>query len=90
MQTTVLARVARPDLEATRREVAGMVKLLQGYIPGYQLILEPILENGRIAVMVRVEGAGDYLPKYAGNLDIINCAAIAVAESYSRSKHPEA
>jgi acetaldehyde dehydrogenase (acetylating) len=35
-------------------------------------------------VMVKAQGLGDYLPKYAGNLDIINCAAIAVAEEYAK------
>lgn len=34
--------------------------------------------------MIRVRGLGDYLPAYAGNLDIINCAAIAMAEEYAR------
>ena len=63
-----------------------MVARIRTYIPGYQLILEPILENGRLVAMVRVEGLGDYLPRYAGNLDIINCAAIAFAEAYARQR----
>ena len=44
-----------------------------------------IIENDRIVVMVKVLGLGDYLPAYAGNLDIINCAAIALAEEYARA-----
>jgi len=43
-----------------------------------------LYENGRIVVMVKVRGLGDYLPEYAGNLDIINCVAIAVAEEYAK------
>ena len=84
MQTTVFAKMRHPDLEKTRLAVAAIVTKLQQYVPGYQMILEPMMENGRLAVMVRVEGAGDYLPKYAGNLDIINCAAIAMAEAYAQ------
>jgi acetaldehyde dehydrogenase len=50
------------------------------------LLVPPIYENNRIVVMVKAQGLGDYLPKYAGNLDIINCAAIAVAEEYAKTK----
>jgi len=45
----------------------------------------PTVENNRIVVMVKVRGLGDYLPSYAGNLDIINCAAVAMAEEYAKS-----
>jgi acetaldehyde dehydrogenase len=45
-----------------------------------------MLDAGRIVIMVKVRGRGDYLPEYAGNLDIINCAAIAIAEEHAR-KH---
>lgn len=84
MQTTVMARIAQPDLARTRIAVAEMVARIRTYVPGYQLVLEPIVENGRLVAMVRVEGLGDYLPRYAGNLDIINCAAVAFAEAYAR------
>jgi acetaldehyde dehydrogenase (acetylating) len=84
MQTTVFAKITKPDLEATKAAVQKMVAILQTYIPGYELIFEPLLENGRMAVMVRVRGLGDYLPSFAGNLDIINCAAVAAAEAFAK------
>lgn len=86
MQTTVFAKIKNPDLEATKAAINSIVAKLQGYIPGYELILDPMLENGRLAVMVRVRGLGDYLPSFAGNLDIINCAAIAAAEAFAKKK----
>jgi acetaldehyde dehydrogenase len=86
MQTTVMAKIAQPDLARTRAAVTDMAARIKAYVPGYQLILEPILENGRLVTMVRVDGLGDYLPRYAGNLDIINCAAIAFAEAYARRR----
>jgi acetaldehyde dehydrogenase len=88
MQTTVLAKIKQPDLEKTRAAVAAIVLKIQEYVPGYQIVMPPLIENNRLAVMVRVEGRGDYLPKYAGNLDIINCAAIAIAEAHARRKRP--
>ncbi len=86
MQTTVFAKINNPDLEATKIAIHKMVAKLQTYIPGYELILEPMLENGRLAVMVRVRGLGDYLPSFAGNLDIINCAAISAAEAFAKKR----
>ena len=84
MQTTIFAKVLNPNIEALTLAVEAMVKNINSYVPGYQLIVSPIYENGRIVVMVKAQGLGDYLPKYAGNLDIINCAAIAVAEEYAK------
>ncbi|RZK27075.1 MAG: hypothetical protein EOO43_00800 [Flavobacterium sp.] len=84
MQTTIFAQVENPDMEALKKEVDVMIDSIRKYVPGYSLLVSPIYENGRIVIMVKAQGLGDYLPKYAGNLDIINCAAIAVAEQYSK------
>jgi acetaldehyde dehydrogenase len=84
MQTTVMAKINNLNLELTREKVEAMVALIKKYVPGYQLLLGPVVESGRLVTMVRVDGLGDYLPKYAGNLDIINCAAIAFAEARAR------
>jgi acetaldehyde dehydrogenase (acetylating) len=81
-----MAKITEPDLARTRAAVAEMAARIKAYIPGYQLILEPMIEGGRLVAMVRVDGLGDYLPRYAGNLDIINCAAIAFAEACARQR----
>lgn len=86
MQTTVLVQVESPDLDKISSSITKMVSKVQEYVPGYQLLMGAVLENGRIVVTVKVNGLGDYLPKYAGNLDIINCAAIATAEHYAKSR----
>jgi len=84
MQTTIFAKTKDPDLSSLKEFLGKIVRKIQTYVPGYELILGPIIENDRIVVMVRVRGLGDYLPQYAGNLDIINCAAIAMAEEYAK------
>ena len=84
MQTTIFAKVAQPNLAALEKAVAAMVVKIAAYVPGYQLLMAPRLDGGRLVVMVKVRGLGDYLPEYAGNLDIINCAAIAIAEEHAR------
>ncbi len=86
MQTTVMAKIGRPDLARTRKCVSDVVNKIRTYVPGYQMLLEPTIEGGRMICMVRVDGLGDYLPKYAGNLDIINCAAIAYAEAVAHDR----
>ena len=84
MQTTVMAKIPTPNLEKTRHKVRAIAERIKQYVPGYQLILEPMIEGSRLITMVKVNGLGDYLPKYAGNLDIINCAAIAFAEALAK------
>ena len=86
MQTTIYAKIANPDLPAIQASVAAMVAQLKTYVPGYQLIVPPTIEGGKVVTTIKVLGAGDYLPQYAGNLDIINCAAIAVAELIATAK----
>ena len=63
-----------------------MAKCIQKYVPGYKITLGPVVENGRVTTMIEVIGRGDYLPKYSGNLDIITCAAVNMAEAYAREK----
>lgn len=84
MQTTIMLKTNDVDLDRCRTLVADAVSRLQKYVPGYQVLVEPTLDSGRLIVMVKVEGLGDYLPRYAGNLDIINCAAVAFAEAKAR------
>ena len=84
MQTTIFAKLDNPKIDELKLEVDKMIASIKEYVPGYQLLIEPIYENGKIVVMIKVQGLGDYLPKYAGNLDIINCAAVAVAEEFAK------
>jgi acetaldehyde dehydrogenase (acetylating) len=86
MHNTIFAEINNPNLKLLKSKIASVVKKIKKYVPGYRLTLGPIYENGRVTIMNEVVGRGDFLPKYAGNLDIINCAAIAVAEEYARRK----
>lgn len=84
MQTTIYAKITNPNLPAIRASVEAMMKRITQYVPGYQLIVPPTIEGGKVMTTVKVFGNGDYLPRYAGNLDIINCAAIGIAERIAR------
>ena len=55
-------------------------KDIQSYVPGFALRQDPVIDGNKIAVYVQVEGAGDYLPVYSGNLDIMTASAIGVAD----------
>ncbi len=83
MHVTIFAKVGNPDIPQLSETLFQLVKRLRAYVPGYEIILGPLVENDRIAVIARVRGLGDYLPAYAGNLDIINCAAVMMAEKYA-------
>ena len=88
MQTTIFARLQHDDapVDEVRKKVCAMVSEIQRYVPGYQLLIPPVIENKRLITMIKVQGLGDYLPRYAGNLDIINCAAIAMAEAHAKKQ----
>ena len=81
MQTSISFQIQNPPMDLIIEAVRERVEAVREYVPGYELLFEPKqVDDNRVVVMLKVEGAGDYLPKYAGNLDIINCAAVAVAE----------
>jgi len=80
MTNTVYVEVEKPDEKSIIASVEEMVKDVQSYVPGYQLRVPPILEGNKVTTIVQIEGAGDFLPKYSGNLDIITSAAAGVAE----------
>lgn len=86
MTNTVYSIVENPDEKAIEEEVAKIVAQVQQYVPGYKLRTPPIVDGNKVTVIVEVEGAGDFLPKYSGNLDIINSAAVAAAEKIARAK----
>lgn len=85
MRDTIFVRTAEPvDPDAVRASIEEMVAKVQEYVPGYRLRAEPIVDDRQVSIFVEVEGAGDYLPKYAGNLDIMTAAATKVAEEVAR------
>lgn len=84
MHNTIYAQIDNPKINQLKIEIKSIVNKIQKYVPGYKLTLEPLFENNRLITMIEVVGRGDFLPTYAGNLDIINCAAINVAESYAK------
>jgi acetaldehyde dehydrogenase len=81
------------DRDAIVESIGAMEKAVQEYVPGYRLLQEPQLDDPspatrgqlKVSIFVEVEGAGDYLPPYAGNLDIMTAAAARVGENIARS-----
>ena len=84
MRDTVIVRTkTEPDQQAITESVHLMVSEVQKYVPGYKLKNGPIFEGNRVSVYVEVKGVGDYLPEYAGNLDIMTAAAKQTAEMFA-------
>ncbi|MGH9041291.1 MAG: acetaldehyde dehydrogenase (acetylating) [Acidimicrobiia bacterium] len=94
MRNTVYCSLAPgADREAVAACVEAMVAQVAAYVPGYRLTTEPVFdddggwtETSRVAVFLEVAGAGDYLPAYAGNLDIMTAAATRVGEQLARTQ----
>ena len=81
------------DRDAVVASVFAMEKAVQEYVPGYRLLQEPQIDEPseatrgqvKVSIFVEVEGAGDFLPPYAGNLDIMTAAATQVGQNIARS-----
>lgn len=80
------------DTDAVAASITAMAAEVAGYVPGYRLLSEPQFDPPstatggatRVAIFVEVTGAGDFLPAYAGNLDIMTAAAVRVGEQIAR------
>jgi acetaldehyde dehydrogenase len=85
MRNTVFCAIPEgSDRAAIVASVREMCARVAEYVPGYRLRTAPVFDADRVSVFVEVEGAGDYLPRYAGNLDIMTAAAVRVGEELAR------
>jgi acetaldehyde dehydrogenase len=81
MQTTMFLKYKNIDMKNLLFEIDNKIKKINEYVPFYELISLPTLHDTDILILsIKVKGTGDYLPSYAGNLDIINCAALKITE----------
>jgi acetaldehyde/propanal dehydrogenase len=91
MRDTVHCLTKDPaDAIAITASIKQMIAEVQTYVPGYRLLNDPIIDGHRVTITVEVEGLGDFLPKYAGNLDIMTAAGLKTAEMIARRKLEQA
>lgn len=84
MRDTVHCLLAStPNESAITQSVHQMVEQVKKYVPGYRLVNGPVFDGNRVSMYLEVEGLGDFLPKYAGNLDIMTAAALRTAEMFA-------
>ncbi|MEH6626700.1 MAG: acetaldehyde dehydrogenase (acetylating) [Motiliproteus sp.] len=76
-----------PNQAAITESVHNMVREVQKYVPGYKLVNGPVFDGNKVSVFMEVEGLGDFLPKYAGNLDIMTAAGLRTAEMFAEEAH---
>src|SRR3990167_1505636 len=86
MHNTIYAKVENPNLKLLKKRLKELEKKIKEYVPGYKITRITTIDN-KLIVMNEVTGRGDYLPPYAGNLDVINSAAVKVAEEFAKT-HP--
>ncbi|MBS1882872.1 MAG: acetaldehyde dehydrogenase (acetylating) [Actinobacteria bacterium] len=86
MRNTVFADVGGADLDEITAAVEARVAEVSAYVPGYRLTAPLLVKDGTVTVLLEVTGAGDYLPEYAGNLDIMTSAAIRVAQQLAETE----
>jgi acetaldehyde dehydrogenase len=95
MRSTVMVAVD-PDADRNRitASILAQVAAVSNYVPGYELVAEPQFDDpqpgwkgrARVTVLLQVQGAGDFLPRHAGNLDVMTAAACAVGERLAAAR----
>jgi len=81
MRDTVLCLTEdTPNQAAITESILSMIEQVQAYVPGYRLKNGPVFDGNRVSVFLEVAGLGDYLPTYAGNLDIMTASALRTAD----------
>lgn len=80
MQTTMFLKYKNIDMTNLLEEFDKKIKSIKSYVPHYELTSLPSLNDDILIISIKIKGNGDYLPSYAGNLDIINCAALKITE----------
>ena len=85
MRDTVFCAIGpEADQKAIAESIRETAAAVARYVPGYRLLNEPQFHDGRVAIFVEISGAGDFLPPYAGNLDIMTAAAARVGEELAK------
>lgn len=84
MRDTIYCEVKNMDQDAILKSIYEIVETVKEYVPGYRLKQKPLFDEDRVTVFIEVEGAGDYFPIYAGNLDIMTASATRVGENFAR------
>ena len=72
-----------PDQARITESIHAMIHEVQKYVPGYRLVNGPVFDGNRVSVFLEVQGLGDFLPTYAGNLDIMTAAGARTAEMFA-------
>lgn len=100
MRNTIYTQVdADTDVDAVRESVNEIADAVGSYVPGYEVTLDPVVKDQDevgfdlgdtvvLTTMIEVEGEGQHLPPYAGNLDIMTSAALGAAERLAELDHP--
>lgn len=95
MRDTVFCAISPDaDQDAINESVHQMVSAVQQYVPGYRLVAEPQFDPpqpewrgvARVSLFLEISGSGDYLPEWAGNLDIMTAAAVRVGELVAEAR----
>ena len=81
MQTSIYFKTDnKVDINILSKKIQNVISDVNEYVPGYRLVVPLTHVGDKHVLSIKVSGCGDYLPSYAGNLDIINCACIDLAE----------